>query len=391
MRLPDKEYLTFKELAERWNCDESDLFHYVATRKLVPSIFVSGNYESFMVEQIETENAMELGLCSNFTNEYKEGIFFLNLAEHKERRECTFRYFSKERILGDFSFCNAFKQAINLYLRDDNLVHTDDNLIFVHHEIIRFESEYIQKFPSQHEEQDTEEILNDQEKLRISEETKKLAEALTDPDFKASIVAKLEYIQERNGVPTILHDWFKHDTWKIQEGLMLLSGLSPNSIFEIEENSYGTSFRKMVTLITLDGLEHDPRTNLIFDSRLEMYERLWHSGDHPSRATPKYFIDWALSKNIPPSWLDWSKENNYYAQIPINSDKAIDGKSETAYLNIIGALVDLYWQTKRPTEPKINQSEIINELTTKYDGFHGLSERNLKSKLSKAIKSIKNE
>ena len=68
----------------------------------------------------------------------------------------------------------------------------------------------------------------------------------------------------------------------------------------------------------------------------------------------------------------------------------IGGKSETAYLNIIGSLCDLYWRATKPNQAKMNQSDIIAALE-KYNGFSGLSERNLKDKLSKAIKAIRNE
>ncbi|SFC62271.1 hypothetical protein [Collimonas sp. OK412] len=76
--------------------------------------------------------------------------------------------------------------------------------------------------------------------------------------------------------------------------------------------------------------------------------------------------------------------------LPHVDEKEISGKSETAYLHIIGALVDLYWRAAKPGQTKINQSEIIAALET-YRGFAGLSERNLKDKLSKAIKAVLNE
>ncbi|MEC5218986.1 hypothetical protein RCH09_003966 [Actimicrobium sp. GrIS 1.19] len=65
-------------------------------------------------------------------------------------------------------------------------------------------------------------------------------------------------------------------------------------------------------------------------------------------------------------------------------------KSESASLNIIGALCEIYWKSKNPEKPKIIQSEIIEALSN-YDGFAGLSERNLKDKLGKAIKAIRFE
>lgn len=73
-----------------------------------------------------------------------------------------------------------------------------------------------------------------------------------------------------------------------------------------------------------------------------------------------------------------------------NLEKDVTPKSETNYLNIIGSLCDLYWHAANPNQPKINQSKIIAALE-RYNGFAGMSERNLKEKLSKAIKAILNE
>ena len=66
-------------------------------------------------------------------------------------------------------------------------------------------------------------------------------------------------------------------------------------------------------------------------------------------------------------------------------------KSVTAYVNIIGALCDLYWRAAFPNDSKLVQARIIEVLIDKYSDFHGLSERNLKEQISKAVKAIRNE
>jgi hypothetical protein len=68
-------------------------------------------------------------------------------------------------------------------------------------------------------------------------------------------------------------------------------------------------------------------------------------------------------------------------------EREISGKSEAAYLNILGSLCDLYWKAVHPDNSKINQAALIEALSS-YRGFAGMSERNLKDKLSKAIKAI---
>lgn len=65
----------------------------------------------------------------------------------------------------------------------------------------------------------------------------------------------------------------------------------------------------------------------------------------------------------------------------------ISGRSETSYLHILGALLDLYWNVAHQGE-EYKQVVMLNELK-KYEGFPGMSERNLKDKLTKARNAIK--
>ena len=215
---------------------------------------------------------------------------------------------------------------------------------------------------------------------------------MNDPAYMEALSEKLDAINAIRNIPVLLHSWFKYDTWRKEEGLMLLAGLSPNTLFGTEESMYGEALRKVRYFETLDGLDHDPAGGWSYEKTLSQYENLWNSGEHPVRATPKYFIDWALSKNLQPSWLQWASENHYYKSevSDLTTDKEVSGKSETAYLHIIGALCDLYWREKYPENSKINQTEIISMLEA-YGGFPGLSERNLKDKLSRGIKAIRNE
>ncbi len=82
------------------------------------------------------------------------------------------------------------------------------------------------------------------------------------------------------------------------------------------------------------------------------------------------------------------KELETASQEPTGTE--ISGKSESSYLNIIGSLCDLYWKTAHPNNPKLNQAALIEALSS-YNGFAGMSERNLKDKLSKAIRAIRLE
>lgn len=75
--------------------------------------------------------------------------------------------------------------------------------------------------------------------------------------------------------------------------------------------------------------------------------------------------------------------------IPIDKNidnKEINQKSETAYLNIIGALLE----TSLQSDKFENQNALIGYLSNHYQGYSGLSERNLKGKFAAAKKSLQN-
>lgn len=69
------------------------------------------------------------------------------------------------------------------------------------------------------------------------------------------------------------------------------------------------------------------------------------------------------------------------------AEKQVIGKSESSYLCIIGALCDLYWRQKYPDNRKLAQSELLEALDA-YREYPGLSERNLKDKLPKAMRLL---
>lgn len=75
--------------------------------------------------------------------------------------------------------------------------------------------------------------------------------------------------------------------------------------------------------------------------------------------------------------------------IPISKNidnKEISGKSETSYLNIIGALLETALQGGQFKD----QEALIKHLSSLYQGYAGLSERNLKGKFAAAKNSLQN-
>jgi hypothetical protein len=73
-----------------------------------------------------------------------------------------------------------------------------------------------------------------------------------------------------------------------------------------------------------------------------------------------------------------------------STDKPASKKAETASLNIIGALCELYWREIRDADDRdIVQAKIIERIVQEFPGVSGLSERNLKEKLSAAIRAVR--
>lgn len=225
--------------------------------------------------------------------------------------------------------------------------------------------------------------------------------------------------------PVRLHKWFLHDHWTVREGLILLCGFDPtyvpvNTWGEIEIPLPGFDsepsakmlhikskiwrIRRLDNLNIYDDLTKDilgiplvQSLHLDFTTTHSQILRVWNSGSHAEVRYPaKYFIDWAVSKKVQVEWLEWAKSNNYYGSPLSNvseiaaiatNEKEVSAKSETAYLHIIGALSELYWSAAYPCE-EYKQTVLLGELE-KYKGFHGMGERNLKDKLTKAMKAIK--
>lgn len=69
-----------------------------------------------------------------------------------------------------------------------------------------------------------------------------------------------------------------------------------------------------------------------------------------------------------------------------NQSKEISGKSETSYLNIIGALLETVLQGGQFKD----QEALIEHLSSHYKGYAGLSERNIKGKFAAAKNSLQN-
>lgn len=233
-----------------------------------------------------------------------------------------------------------------------------------------------------------------------------------------------------------LTHWFSCDTWTVYEGLLLINGFDPRSVFfdnkgnifhPSQKYRYDENLEKDIKtplkdaeypylhLISLDGLNfRDEELDDILkninettkskkrddvalrqENALRKYYnslKFWNSGNHDDDIyEPEYFINWALEKNYKIPWLDWAVENGYYDINNNNNnekDKELNPKSETAHLHIIGALFFMLKNEMKKTDKDITQTKIIEKMASEYSGFSGVSESNLKIKMPKAISAI---
>jgi|GEM_PF-3115049 len=211
----------------------------------------------------------------------------------------------------------------------------------------------------------------------------------SDETVKTNLSQVLNEIYSNENKPIILLNWMEYDNWEQEDGLMILAGICPSSKAYMYHDLFrldGTiSFSLYITLNNLVHLQsHADCEDFLFKLVI-----LWKSGNHPERAAPEYFINWAISKQMTPTWHKWATESGYLNHETNKSVGQLSGREEVTYINLIGALCDLYWQAKKKDSTKIKQAEIIEDLIP-YSDFYGLSESNLKRKLSAGIKAIRN-
>jgi hypothetical protein len=165
--------------------------------------------------------------------------------------------------------------------------------------------------------------------------------------------------------PNRLHSWFKFDNWTAYEGLLILCDIDPDRIpynTNGEPNLEELRPEKLVDLPPserfereciqfLDGIRPLARRTieiigasssemLIFERQF-LYEkrlRIWNSGNHTEkRYPPKYFINWAISKDIEIPWLDWAKSHNYYGDKTLET-RSLSNTEKNTLLVLVAAL-----------------------------------------------------
>ncbi|VVE03133.1 hypothetical protein [Pandoraea anhela] len=152
--------------------------------------------------------------------------------------------------------------------------------------------------------------------------------------------------------PALLFEWFRFDTWSVDDALRLLVGIDPEHDFCVAE-AEGADSTRIVSARHLDGslvdlngwrnanvikdiLSGEPGRTLFADElsvtssdllelsgRLSSVQRIWNSGNHAARNAPAYYLEWASRKGIDIPWLSWAVGERLVADMP---EYSITGK-----------------------------------------------------------------
>lgn len=231
---------------------------------------------------------------------------------------------------------------------------------------------------------------------------------------KQKFIDDLDARKKIENEPTLLSEWFAYDNWGKDNAMLLLVGLDPGGtvikdtadeylldgdkvVLEIEV-AFNLSCKEMIPRSLIDeyGNEDDRLFYRKLNAEWGFISSVFDSGSHSDKNPPNYYIDWALSKNFQISWLQFAIEKGYYKpennlSQNIEANSPLKERERNSLLRLIAALHETLLE-KVPQENNKplfkNQSELINYLADKYDGYEGLSKSNLESKFPLAKKSL---
>ncbi|QIN62479.1 hypothetical protein SBC1_24940 [Caballeronia sp. SBC1] len=188
-------------------------------------------------------------------------------------------------------------------------------------------------------------------------------EALAEETFQGvlTVLAEAEHEKVRahhdGSEPIALLDWLGHDTWKAEEALPILFGLSPDDLVRYTDKEGAA---RLVSARHLDGSlvsfdawqgwndfqdmqkrraecpsleEHYYPVGAVMLHRvskeLTKAERVWSSGDHPPRSAPAYYVEWAQRKGFVVPWLQWARDKGLPVESPMQPDSGAEKAPET--------------------------------------------------------------
>lgn len=134
--------------------------------------------------------------------------------------------------------------------------------------------------------------------------------------------------KKQNWANTKLESYLLHDLWEPEQAMMVLGGFQMMGDYGNLDISYA-----------LDPKSFDISSGDIGDIEEDMIERvrrlvgMLESGNiGDTRHPPEYFIKWAISKRLPPEWLDWAIEKKLFTPNTLSiSDHSFFNKADPNY------------------------------------------------------------
>lgn len=169
-------------------------------------------------------------------------------------------------------------------------------------------------------------------------------------------------------------DIFLFDSWGQEVAMNYIAG-----IYEITEfDDGGKVYWHMLTLDfeSIDQSSEDAIQGHVLTANANRYLKIFKSGVHGLTNPPRYYIDWAISKQIEIPWLDWAIEKGYYSlqNEKVKPSKDLKPKERETMIRIIHALAKNGY--KYPTHGSLK--DIVDDF---HRNLNGASETTLKKYL----------
>jgi len=177
----------------------------------------------------------------------------------------------------------------------------------------------------------------------------------------------------QNTIPEGLSEWFRHDTWTQEQGLILLLGLDPKEtsiepsiwlgmnnerVDEIMQAKFldGREINFAIWFAVFDQLKSKGiegiDDNLAEKVKDEMFglshmyrdmKTIFESGNHPIRNRPDFYVQWALGKGFNVPWLDWYEQRNVSSKDDKDLNPLEPIVKGLTKRQIARAFEDVYW------------------------------------------------
>ena len=153
--MPKKEYLTVDELTEKWKCSDADLFHLIATEKIIPSVFFNGKFDAYKAELcVPWDEDSGITFSALHYGDYEQvvkstslnGILYLPWGHRGNGNKYIFDYASRKRVIEEFDIIYEPERSFEIeYSQESRKIYATEMIVFMQEEIVLFEREHMQK------------------------------------------------------------------------------------------------------------------------------------------------------------------------------------------------------------------------------------------------------